>query len=54
MGDAMDKYCFQNPLAVMEGVTHAGQAARVAHTFTFIHSAELVLIHHPLSFLCAI
>lgn len=27
MGDAMDKHCLQNPLDVVEGVTHAGQAA---------------------------
>lgn len=31
MGDAVDKYCFQNPLDIVEGVAHAGQAAEVAH-----------------------
>lgn len=27
VGDAMDKHGLQNPLDVVEGVTHAGQAA---------------------------
>lgn len=34
MGDAVDKHCLQNPLDVVEGVAHAGQAAKVAHVFT--------------------
>lgn len=34
MGDAVDKYCLQNPLDIVEGVAHAGQAAKVAHPVT--------------------
>lgn len=39
MGDAMDKHCLQNPLDIVEGVTHAGQAATrhyVTHTLTYL------------------
>lgn len=50
MGDAMDKYCLQNSLGVVEGVTHAGQAAKGAHAFTY--SAELGVIYHPSSSIC--
>lgn len=28
MGDAVDKHCLQDPLDVVEGVAHAGQAAK--------------------------
>lgn len=43
MGDAVDEHCLQNPLDVVEGVAHAGQAAKDAHTFTY--NAELGVIH---------
>lgn len=46
MRDAMDEYCLQNPLDIVEGVTHAGQAAKQAHTFTY--NAELGVIHQTL------
>lgn len=36
MGDTMDKQCFQNPFDVVEGVTHAGQAA-IRHTDTLTY-----------------
>lgn len=32
MGDTMDKHGLQDPLDVVEGVTHAGQAA-TGHTY---------------------
>lgn len=28
VGDAVDKHCLQDPLDVVEGVAHAGQAAK--------------------------
>lgn len=34
MGDSVHKYCLQNPLDIVEGVAHAGQAAKVARPFT--------------------
>lgn len=46
MRDAMHKYRLQNPLNIVEGVTHAGQAARQAHTFTY--NAEFEVIHQTL------
>lgn len=33
MGDAVDKYCLQNPLDIVKGVTHADQAAKGARPF---------------------
>lgn len=36
MGDTMDKCCLQNPLDIVEGVTHAGQAAAITlHTTSY-------------------
>lgn len=35
MGDTVDKQCLQNPLDVVEGVTHAGQAAAEETIFQF-------------------
>lgn len=35
MGDTVDKHCLQDPLDVVEGVTHAGQAA-TGHTHLHI------------------
>lgn len=43
MGDTVDKYCLQNPLDIVEGVAHAGQAAKGAHIFT----VHVVLILGP-------
>lgn len=38
VGDTVDKHCLQNPLDVVEGVTHAGQAANRTHIHTYIFS----------------
>lgn len=39
MGDTMNKQRLQNPLDVVEGVTHAGQAATEhTHTYTQMHT----------------
>jgi len=40
MRDTMDKHCLQNPLDVVEGVTHACQAATHEHTLS-----DLLLIN---------
>lgn len=37
MGDTMNKHCLQNPLDIVEGVTHAGQAA-TRHYITHLHT----------------
>lgn len=42
MGDAMDEQCLQNPLDVVKGVTHTGQAA-TKHTRNKL--THLAVIH---------
>lgn len=47
VGDTVDEQCLQNPLDVVEGVTHAGQTA-AEHTRTNTH----VLFLHVCVFVC--
>lgn len=47
MGDTMDKQCLQNPLDVVEGVTHAGQAATGhTHTNTLTYLTVINAVHY--------